>query len=518
MSTITLPSPAGLAGALRGLVAIRPRWLLPSIALLLATAIAAGVVVRSDAAGARYVSAPVTQQTLVQTVTASGTVNPQNSISVGTQVSGIIASIAVDFNSPVKRGQVLARLDPSTSAAQLDAANAALAQAQAQAAQAQATVSGAASGVDVADANVDAGQAAVTAARANVAKAQAAMTLAQQTQQRDSALLAQGYVAQSAVDTDRSNAAQDAAAVASAQAAVAQAQAQEQAGVATASQSGSTVAAQAASAQAAQANIEAARAAVAQDELNLQHTVITSPVDGRVVARDVSVGQTVAASLQTPTLFTIAQDLGKMEVDINVGEPDIGNVKAGENVDFTVLAYPNRTFHGTVSQVRINPQTVNNVVTYDVVVLVPNADGALLPGMTANASIDVATAKDALVVPLAALQFAPATSLSAAASANTAVGQSPWGAVDGASVASAITSGSNGTIFVDRDGAAKLVPVQVELATTTQAAVTPVQAGALEAGDRVIVAAGGNAKRASVRAAASPIGGGAGAGALRGIH
>ncbi len=105
-----------------------------------------------------------------------------------------------------------------------------------------------------------------------------------------------------------------------------------------------------------------------QDELNLQHAVITSPVDGTVVARDVSVGQTVAASLQTPTLFSIAQNLGKMEVDINVGEPDIGNVKPGDAVSFSVLAYPNETFHGTVAQVRINPQTLNNVVTYDVVV------------------------------------------------------------------------------------------------------------------------------------------------------
>ncbi len=133
---------------------------------------------------------------------------------------------------------------------------------------------------------------------------------------------------------------------------------------------------QVASTQAAAANVDAAEAVVAQDQLNLQHTVITSPVDGTVVARDVSVGQTVAASLQTPTLFSIAQNLGKMEIDINVGEPDIGNVKPGDPVSFSVLAYPNQVFHGTVSQVRINPQTLNNVVTYDVVVFAQNAEAS----------------------------------------------------------------------------------------------------------------------------------------------
>ena len=147
------------------------------------------------------------------------------------------------------------------------------------------------------------------------------------------------------------------------------------------------------------------------------------------MARDVSVGQTVAASLQTPTLFSIAQDLGKMEVDINVAEPDIGNVKPGDTVDFSVLAYPNRTFHGTVAQVRINPQTVNNVVTYDVVVLVDNRDGALLPGMTANATIDVATAKNALVVPLSALQWSPHANASTGTASSAAGSQSPWGSV-----------------------------------------------------------------------------------------
>ena len=145
----------------------------------------------------------------------------------------------------------------------------------------------------------------------------------------------------------------------------------------------------AASAQ--RAAITQQRAALEQATINLSHTVITSPVDGTVVQRNVSIGQTVAASFQTPTLFTIAQDLRKMEVDVAVGEPDVGNVRAGDPADFTVgLAFPNRVFHGYVFRVNQNPTTVANVVTYDTIVYVDNRDGALRPGMTANATIHVA--------------------------------------------------------------------------------------------------------------------------------
>ncbi|MGA7356705.1 MAG: efflux RND transporter periplasmic adaptor subunit, partial [Candidatus Cybelea sp.] len=346
--------------------------------------------------------------------------------------------------------------------------------------------------------------AAVAAANANVSKAQAALVLAQKTEARDSALLAQGYIAQSTVDTDRSNTAQDESAVAAAQAAVAQAQAQNLAGNATVSQSASTERGQAASTQAAQANADAAEAVVRQDQLNLAHTVITSPVDGTVVARDVSVGQTVAASLQTPTLFSIAQNLGKMEVDINVGEPDIGNVKAGDSVSFSVLAYP-EVFRGTVSQVRINPQTLNNVVTYDVVVFADNTQGKLLPGMTANASINIASAANALTVPLAALHTATTAS-------------TPWGSVAGSAGSAVIAAGSTAGLDVDRDG--KPVPIQVSVRLTngTQAAVQPLQAGALNAGDQVVIGFknaqhNGKANGAARPPMSAPVGAG-----MRGIH
>jgi HlyD family secretion protein len=516
MATTTLPR---LGGTMRAIAAFRPRWLAVAIAVAVAIAIALGTAVGIRARSAvTYATEPVVRQTLVQSVTASGAVNPQNDISVGTQVSGTISAIYVDYNSKVKRGQVLARLDPSTFGAQLDQARASLVQAQAQATQAQANAGAAESGVGVAAANRAAGQAAAVAAAASVAKTQAVLALAQKTQSRDSSLLAQGYVAQSVVDTDRTNVAQDAADVAAAQAAVAQAQAQANAGAATLDQTGSTAQAQAAGALAADAAIESARAIVQQDQLNLAHSVITSPVDGTVVARDVSVGQTVAASLQTPTLFAIAQDLAKMQVDINVAEPDIGNVKTGDAVDFSVLAYPNRTFRGMVAQVRINPQTVNNVVTYDVVVKVDNRDGALLPGMTANATIDVANAENALVVPIAALQWNPGAN-HAGTNAAPAAAKSPWGSTGATGTASAITSGSAGSIFVERAGALVHVPVTVTLATSTQAAVNALQPSDLRAGDLVVVSSG-EAARGSRGAATnrSSIGVAPMGGTMRGIH
>jgi HlyD family secretion protein len=500
MSTITIPQPKGLAG-LGTAVGRLPRAFWIAAGLLAATLLAWTML--HARTRVQLTTAPVVAQTLVQSVTASGTVNPQNLISVGTQVSGTIASIYVDYNSKVKRGQVLARLDPSTLQAQLQQAQAALAQAQAQVAEAADTANGAASGVNVASATDAADAAAVNSAKANVGKAQAALVLAQKTQSRDAALLAQGYVAQSTVDTDRSTVAQDASDVAAAQAAVAQAQAQDIAAAATVSQQSSTASSQAAGTQAAQANVAAAAAVVAQDELNLEHAVITSPVDGTVVARDVSVGQTVAASLQTPTLFSIAQNLSKMEVDINVGEPDIGNVKPGDGVTFSVLAHPNTNFHGSVSQVRINPQTLNNVVTYDVVVYAANAGGELLPGMTANATIDVASAPNALTVPLAALHTSAPN------------GATPWGTASGADAGGAIAAGSAAHVLVDRNGKVARVPVRVTLTNGTLAAVQPVGSATLAAGDLVVT---GSQSRQQRKQSAPPMGGSPIGGAMRGIH
>jgi HlyD family secretion protein len=504
MSTATIPAPGRRLVSWAALAKI-PRLFWAALALLVAGGIFAFFLTRSHAAD-QYATAPVTEGTLVSTVTASGTVNPQNLISVGTQISGTIASIDVDYNSKVKKGQVLARLDPSTLQAQLDQSQAALEQARAQTAQAAASESGASSGIDVASANATAQAAAVASARANIAKTQAALVLAQKTETRDSALLSQGYIAQSTVDSDRAAVAQDQSDVAAAQAAVAQAQATAIAGSATVSQSSSTAQSQAAATQAAEANVSAAQAVVRQNELNLEHAVITSPVDGTVVARDVSVGQTVAASLQTPTLFSIAQNLSKMEIDINVGEPDIGGVKRGDSVSFSVLAYPNQTFHGTVAQVRINPQTVNNVVTYDVVVYADNAGGKLLPGMTANAIINVASVSNALTVPLAALHTR---------SANAAA--TPWGTVTGSVASSAITAGSTARVLVDRNGKTVAVPVNVRLTNGTQAAVEPLNSGALTTADLVVIGTNSQRRAGNSGGTRSPMSGGP-VGGMRGIH
>ncbi len=484
-----------------------PRWAILALLALIVVAILIAVVTTRSRAAVTYTTAPVVQQTLVQSITASGTVNPQNTISVGTQVSGTISVLYVDFNSKVKTGEVLARIDPSTFQSQLNQANAALAQAQAQTAEAGANANASNSGVSVANANAAAQVAATTAVKTNIAKAQSALTLAQTQAQRDQTLLSQGYIPQATVQADQSTVAQDEAALASAQAAYVQAEAQTVASNATVGQSGSSAQALAASVLAAQANVTAAQASVAQSQLNLQHTIISSPVNGTVVARDVSVGQTVAASLAAPTLFSIAQDLSKMEVDINVGEPDIGGIKPGNAVTFNVLAYPQTTFAGKVTQVRINPQTLNNVVTYDVVVDVANPQGTLLPGMTADATINTASAENALVVPLAALGFGQSSS-----------GSTPWGqTLSGASSAS--TASATANVYVDVRGKLHAEKINVLLATSTQAAVSAASGSTLKVGDLVVIgqSAGGAAKTPKA-AARPPALGGSSNNATRGIH
>lgn len=486
------PPLSGVRQALKG-----HKLLSAFAALLLIFAIVAGTFVASRShTAAAYVTQPVARQDLSQTVTASGTVNPQNTVNVGTQVSGTIQAIYVDFNSKVHKGEILARLDTSQLQAQL-------AQAQAGVQQAQAQASAQAQNAGGAQASIQGAQAGVSSAQAGVAKAQSAYTVAQDTLARDRSLLSKGYIAQSQFDADQANEVAAQSALQSAQASLTQAQAQTQT---TSSQAGAAQD----TAQAAQAATAAAQAQVQQNELNIQRAVITSPVDGTVIARDVSVGQTVAASLQTPTLFAIAQDLHKMEVDISVGEPDIGNVRPGDRVSFSVLAYPNQTFNGTVSQVRVNPTTVNNVVTYTVITLVNNSQGKLLPGMTANATIDVQTAKNALVVPTQALGYRPAAGFTPHRRSGSAPAQlsgsttgaasavSPWGKTASGASGSA-SAGSTGLIFVQRNGKPVPVRVHVDLISGAQAAVTPLR-GTLSDSDNVIVSDGSSAQAHSSRA------------------
>jgi HlyD family secretion protein len=515
--------------------------------LILAIVVTGVLVVRARSAAApAYATSAVTQADLVRTVTATGTVNPQNTIDVGTQVSGTISEVDADYNTRVRKGQVLARLDPTALQAALASAQAGLAQAQAQAAAERDSAAGAGIGIATAGAAANAAaataraaqatalsdQEAIASADAAVTKAQSALTVAQLTSSRDATLLGQGYVAQSQADADQANLVAAQTALQGAQIAAQQARssaaagaAQAQAGIAQSAEESAAVQAAriaaaggADTAQAGAAAIGIQAAAVQQAQTNLDHSVITSPVDGTVIARDVSVGTTVAASLQTPTLFAIAQDLSKMEVDLAVGEPDIGSVRTGESVDFNVLAYPARTFHGVVSQVRKNPVITQNVVTYTTVVLVDNADQALLPGMTANATIDVQTAANALIVPLAALTYAPAYAGTRAA--GTAGSATPWGATLGSSAAP-LAAGGTGRVFVERSGKLVRVPVGITLISGAQAAVVPADAAALAAGDLVVTGGGSTAPARAPRAAAAgnPLTGGTTQpGAMRGIH
>lgn len=444
------------------------RWAIVTIVVLLVAALVAAWVIRSRMTSITYITTSVVRKQLVQMVTATGTVNPQNTILVGTQDSGTILEQDADYDDIVNKGQVLTRIDPTSFRAAL--ANAQATESQSESAWASSLAADAA-----AQQNVNAARAALDSAISQVAKAKAALSLADVTLRRDATLLKPGYIAQSQYDTDSANEVAAKSALDAAVIAVPQARAQLDATIATerAAQASTTASAHA---------IDVQRANVAVAQYNLNNTVIRSQVKGMVIARNITIGQTVAASFQTPTLFTLGQDLTKMEVDVSVGEPDIGGVRAGDIADFTVLAYPNRTFRGYVYQVRENPTTINNVVTYDTVVYVANKDGALYPGMTANVSIHVAKVTNALVVPVAALQYAPPRETR---SSGVASPTSPWGMTE-AALTRTIIAGRNGRLYVMRGGSLVRVPVRVQLVSGTEAAVAPIAPASLKAGEAVV--------------------------------
>lgn len=277
-------------------------------------------------------------------VTATGTVNAVTTVLVGTQVSGTIKSLYVDFNSYVKKGQLLAQIDSATFEAQVQQARANL-----------------------------------SVAQANVKKSEAALIDTRRQFSRNKELFARKLIAKMDLDTTETNELSAAAQL-----------------------------------EASKAQVEQARAALQVSETSLQYTKIISPVDGMVISRNVDVGQTVAASFTTPTLFNIAQDLSKMQIYTSVDEADIGKIKKDQTVEFTVDAYPEKIFKGRVSVIRNAPITVQNVVTYDVIVLVPNPDKILKPGMTANVSIITDEKNNVLSVPNAALRFRPPEKANAA--------------------------------------------------------------------------------------------------------
>jgi len=331
---------------------------------------------------------------LTAAVSATGNLNAVITVQVGSQVSGQIKELMVDFNSIVKKDQVIARIDPDIFLAKVN-------QAKADAEAARARVRNQEAQGERARADVENARAALAEAKAQTAKAQVAVVDAKRDFDRKTELFARKLIARS--DLDTSQAAHD-----SAIAQVEAAKAHDQA-LASAIQS-STAQLRVAQAMlvSARAQVDQKNAALKQAQVDLDHTTILAPVNGVVVSRQVDVGQTVAASLQAPVLFTIAQDLTKMQVETSVDEADIGRLKLEDRATFTVDAFPGETFAGIVTQIRKAPQVVQNVVTYTVIVGVENPSGKLMPGMTANVKLVVAQKPSALKVSNAALRFRPA--------------------------------------------------------------------------------------------------------------
>lgn len=376
----------------------------------------------NSASAEQYMTAKVERGNLRNTVTATGAVQAVTTVLVGSQASGTISALYADFNSKVRKGQVIAQLDPATTQAQVTQARANLAQAQASLSQARAGVAGSRAGISDARAKETAArstaqntQAGVIASEANLAVAKAERDDASSLLRQQDQLLAAGVIAQR--DYDISKTAYNTAdarynqAVAQLNQAKLTSQSSSSSGIvqsqATVQQSQATAQQSAAQVQQVAAQVEQAQAALNLAQINATHTTITSPIDGVVVSRDVAVGQTVAASLSAPTLFTIANDLKQMQVIANIDQADIGLVEQAKGVNFSVDAFPGQEFQGKIQQLRLNPVTVQNVVTYNVVIDVSNPEEKLKPGMTANLVITIDERNDVLKVPNAALRFTP---------------------------------------------------------------------------------------------------------------
>ena len=421
----------------------------------------------------QYTTVKADRGDVVAVVTAGGTLQALVTVQVGTQVSGRVTELKADYNSTVRKGEVIARIDPQSY-----------------------------------ETAVEGSRANVAAAEGSLAKAKAAALNAELQARRAVELAPRGLIAKQDVDTANATWEQAKADVLAAQGQLAQ-----------------------------------ARAQLKSAEVSLGYTVITSPTDGTVITRSVDVGQTVAASLQAPTLFTIAQDLTKMQVHTSVAESDVGQLKEGGPAEFTVDAYPGVKFTGTVSQVRVSPTTVQNVVTYDAVVDVSNPDLKLKPGMTANVTFRTAEAKGALRIPNAVLRFKPPPEVIKAIfeqrraereargekpdehrprdsmTANAAGGDSPPPGLPPNGVPGGAARGERqlppGVKRVWVKEGDRLKPVRIRIGVS-DGSYTAVEDGELKEGDELVTAMqGGDSKKASSPfAAASP--GGPGGGGPRG--
>ena len=359
-----------------------------------------------SAADAPYRLASVDRGPITASVRATGTLNPVTTVLVGSQLSGQIVEILADYNSPVKAGQVVARLYSDQIKARRDAARADLEQGRADLAQRRAQI-------ERTRASRQRAEAAVQDMLAQRDRANAQLADAGRNLERQQELFKRSVGSQTALDTARTQSEVQKAALASAEAQIASAHA-ELKGL------DADIALAEAQMKSAEAVILQREAKLKDIEIDLERTEIRSPVDGVVVQRQIDLGQTVAASLNAPTLFTIAQDLREIDIYANVDEADVGRIKAGQTVSFTVNAYPNRTFAGTVRMVRLGAQTIQNVVTYTAVIGVENRDMALLPGMTANLQILTDERRNALRIPNAALRFRPVGTSPAVASSPSA--------------------------------------------------------------------------------------------------
>jgi HlyD family secretion protein len=379
-------------------------------------------------------------------VQATGTINAVTTVQVGSEVSGTIQKLYADFNSHVKKDQIVALIEPSLF-------QGAVLQAKA----------------DLGDA-----QANLAVSKANLNKAKAAAVQAKQDLDRNQALADSGVIPAQQLDAAKASSQSDDAAVAAAQAQVTQAA----------------------------ADVQQKSAALSVAQTNLDHTIIRSPIDGTVIARSVDVGQTVAASLQAPTLFTIAQDLTKMQVYVATDESDVGAIHTGQAVNFKVDAFPTQTFHGMVSAVRLNATTVQNVVTYTTVVDFNNPDMKLYPGMTAYVNIPVATASDVVKVPNGALRYTPDLTAPQIAALYQQFGitNAARGRKNGQSSDQATTA------VVWKLDNKQLAPVQIKLGITdhTTTEVAQVMKGSLNPGDQLVTGSATAAKTASAPAKAAP--------------
>ena len=358
----------------------RKAWMYAGALVLLIAAAALIWRSQTKAPVAAWGTAEVRRGTITKSISATGKVEALTTVNVGSQVSGTVAEIFVDYNTPVKKGQIIARLDSS--------------QLQAQVTQASANQLSASAAIQTAQNSVLSAEAAIQASEANVERAKSVVDDAQRNLELTQSMVSAGVTARLQIDP--------------AKAAVVQVTAQHQQAVAQLNQAKAQAQSSRSQVNQAKAQAQQAGASVQLASVNLGNSIIRAPIDGVVVARNVDVGQTVAASFQAPTLFLIANDLRKMQVLANIDEADIGQLGPDSRVTFTVDAFPSDEFSGKIAQIRLAPQTLQNVVTYTAVVQVDNPELKLKPGMTANVTAIVAEKRDVVTVPNAALRFRPA--------------------------------------------------------------------------------------------------------------